>query len=156
MSQSVKLSDGSYIDASGVWDNNAGMSQEALNLTKQDLLSVGTSAGARVLSCVNGENIDTSNYVLVPKGKNIVHIQAIYSGSRANAIARIQDVNQVTYQDCLYFCSQYVESVTQNFWSTEGVQIIFLSEDTKMTLQCYAQRTVDITWWMQYINISPN
>ena len=31
MSQSVKLKDGSYIDASGVWDNTQGKSQEAVN-----------------------------------------------------------------------------------------------------------------------------
>lgn len=31
MSQSVKLKDGSYIDASGVWDNTQGKSQEAFN-----------------------------------------------------------------------------------------------------------------------------
>ena len=31
MSQSVKLKDGSYIDASGVWDNTQGKTQEAVN-----------------------------------------------------------------------------------------------------------------------------
>ena len=31
MSQSVKLSDGSYIDASGVWDNNLNMTLESIN-----------------------------------------------------------------------------------------------------------------------------
>ena len=31
MSQSVKLKDGSYIDASGVWDNTQGKTQEEIN-----------------------------------------------------------------------------------------------------------------------------
>lgn len=69
MAQSKKLKDGSYIDASGVWDNNLKLSQEAVNTSKFDKAG-GTITGDVVFSkALNNKAISgvaNTNFFILP------------------------------------------------------------------------------------------
>ena len=75
MSQSVKLSDGSYIDASGVWDNNAGMTLEAIHLQ----LGSACRCGVKNFTVTKQGTMcyDTENAITLTPGRYLIGVHAL-------------------------------------------------------------------------------
>ena len=70
MAQSVKLSDGSYVDASAVYDTNAGRTQQEVNSSKLDkaggtITGDVTVEGAIFSKAINGTT--STHFILLPK-----------------------------------------------------------------------------------------
>ena len=69
MAQSKKLTDGSYIDAAGVWDNNLKLSQEAVNTSKFDKAGgtiTGNVAFSKALNNKAISGIRNTNFFILP------------------------------------------------------------------------------------------
>ena len=81
MSQSVKLSDGSYIDASAVWDSNKSKTQQQFNIDiSNDVATAQTTADAAQTAANNAQN--TANDAQANKvHRNTTYYSDVYIGN---------------------------------------------------------------------------
>ena len=162
MSQSVKLSDGSYIDAGAVWDATQGKTQESINAFKPTTVYQG---GRTMSGTVAGENIDTANPFTIPKGLNLVQVHATYDGEPQHLHGRVVKLLDggswttiVAELDQIYFVASTTGGTSYQgykYHCAHRTAAMVLSQDTPVYFECYTQNAnTSIYYYLSYIHLS--
>lgn len=114
MSQSVKLTDGSYIDTEGVWDNTFKKTQSDINAALKDLIKierteVNTSGGDPTI--VHAKDVEGYHFYRWISVSSIGFVGSPYFGDQSQIECRIFDKNY-TNESCKYYADAlYIKDI---------------------------------------------
>lgn len=165
MSQSVKFSDGSYLDATDVWDTTQGKTQSALNAIFSSNPKMGWS-GIKTFTATTTytDEIDTANTFVIPKGKNIIVAQVSHEGSdwteNKYCHMRVMRLNSSNSweQFSWELSNLFLDAPSNQYgdWWHVGQRVGFSNfvEDTTVSMLFWTVAGINFTWEISYINFS--